>query len=104
MYFCDLVSNHCFFMQAGFLMVETGSVSNPNKVKNILLKNIGDISFCAVMYFLIGFGLAFGDGGPFIGTSGFAGYGSPLCTKTEDATTCEGKQYTFLMFQVKNHL
>jgi len=66
-----------FFMHAGFTMLEGGSVRHRNAV-NIMYKNIGTMSLGAVMYFLFGFGFAYGEknGGessaPYIG-SGFFG-------------------------------
>jgi Amt family ammonium transporter len=49
-----------FFMQAGFGMLEAGAIGKKNVV-NILFKNILDASGAAVCYWLIGYGLAFGD-------------------------------------------
>jgi Amt family ammonium transporter len=64
-----------FFMQAGFGMLEAGSVRAKN-TKNILLKNILDASLAALIWWLVGYGFAYGDSsdGGFIGTgaSGFA--------------------------------
>eukprot|EP00752_Nemacystus_decipiens_P002347 g2217.t1 len=61
-----------FFMQAGFAMLEVGSVSIKN-TKNILVKNIGDSAMGAIGWWLLGNGLAFGESsGGFIGTTGFA--------------------------------
>ncbi|CAN0109450.1 unnamed protein product [Pylaiella littoralis] len=61
-----------FFMQAGFAMLEVGSVSIKN-TKNILVKNIGDSAMGAIGWWLFGHGLAFGeDSGRFLGSSGFA--------------------------------
>nr|WP_124221488.1 ammonium transporter [Aquisalibacillus elongatus] len=60
-----------FFMHAGFAMVETGFTRSKNAL-NILMKNMMTISIAAVLYFLIGFGLMFGDTlFGLIGTSGF---------------------------------
>ena len=47
------------FMQAGFAYVEAGFIRSKNVV-NILMKNIIDVSFGAIAYFAIGFGLAYG--------------------------------------------
>ncbi|MDQ0159727.1 ammonium transporter [Alkalibacillus salilacus] len=60
-----------FFMHAGFAMVETGFTRSKNAL-NILMKNMMTISIASVLYFLVGYGLMFGDTlGGFIGTSGF---------------------------------
>ncbi len=73
------------FMQAGFAMVEAGFVRSKN-VTNILMKNVLDASLGAVIYFAVGYGLAYGvssagDAGSFFGagnwflTDGFSDYG-----------------------------
>merc|ERR1719235_2155022 len=60
-----------FLMQAGFSMLEAGSVSAKNTV-NILFKNMTDACIGAIGFWLIGYGLAYGeDAGGFIGTSNF---------------------------------
>lgn len=51
-----------FFMHAGFTMLETGSVRHKNAV-NILFKNIATISLGSLMYWAIGYGLAYGTDG-----------------------------------------
>lgn len=79
-----------FFMQAGFAMVETGFTRAKNAV-NILMKNLMDFSFGTIAFFLVGFGLMFGDkeGGWFIGKSLLA----------LGDTTGESWNYSFLLFQ-----
>ena len=63
-----------FFMQAGFAMLEVGTVRSKN-AQNILLKNLFDIAVGSILWYLIGFGFAYGESsGGFIGTSFFAGY------------------------------
>jgi len=57
-----------FFMQAGFAMVEAGFTRAKNSV-NILMKNLMDFSIGSLVFFLVGFGLMFGEGGGFIGTT-----------------------------------
>ena len=47
------------FMQAGFALVEAGFIRSKNVV-NILMKNILDLSFGAIAYWAVGFGLAYG--------------------------------------------
>lgn len=61
-----------FFMQAGFSMLEAGSVKEKN-VQNILYKNLMDACMGAIAFWLIGYALAFGndDDGPFIGSGNF---------------------------------
>jgi ammonium transporter, Amt family len=73
-----------FYMQAGFVLLESGSVRAKNST-NILMKNILDFCIGAVGWWLIGFGIAYGEdnneayneetkegGGGFIGTDLFA--------------------------------
>lgn len=57
-----------FLMQCGFAMLCAGSVRQKN-VKNIMLKNILDACGGALGYWSIGFALAYGGGGKFVGTS-----------------------------------
>ncbi len=50
------------FMQAGFALVEAGLTRSKN-VANIMMKNLMDFAAGAVMFYLIGYGLAYGAGG-----------------------------------------
>lgn len=59
-----------FWMQAGFALVETGLTRAKNTV-NICMKNILDFCFASVLFYFIGFGIMFGTGNDFMGTSGF---------------------------------
>ncbi len=60
-----------FLMHAGgFSMLEAGFVRAKNAT-NIIMKNIFTISISAVAFWLIGFGLMFGNGNDFIGLTGF---------------------------------
>lgn len=58
-----------FFMNLGFAMVESGLCRAKNTV-NILAKNYIVFAVSSVAFLLIGFGLMFGDGNGFVGTSG----------------------------------
>jgi Amt family ammonium transporter len=49
-----------FFMQGGFAMLEVGSVQAKN-TKNILVKNVADAAVGALCWWLIGWGIAFGN-------------------------------------------
>ena len=49
-----------FFMQAGFAMVEIGFTRAKN-AGNIIMKNLMDFSVGSIAFFIIGFGLMFGD-------------------------------------------
>ncbi len=63
-----------FFMQAGFGMVESGFIRAKNTC-NILTKNFLDFCMASLGFFLIGYGLMFGDGNSFIGLKGWCLYG-----------------------------
>lgn len=58
------------FMQAGFAMLETGFTRAKNAC-NIMMKNLMDFSFGSIAYWIVGFGIMFGAGNAFFGTSGF---------------------------------
>jgi ammonium transporter, Amt family len=59
-----------FFMQAGFAMLEAGFTRAKN-TGNIIMKNIMDFTLGSLLFFLIGFGLMFGnDFGGIIGITG----------------------------------
>ena len=55
-----------FFMQTGFTMVEAGFTRSKN-VGNIVMKNIVDFMLGSVIYWIIGYGLMYGEGNGFIG-------------------------------------
>ena len=48
------------FMQAGFALVETGLTRSKN-AGNIMMKNMMDLAVAGVVFFVLGFGIAFGD-------------------------------------------
>ncbi|MBI2148997.1 MAG: ammonium transporter [Acidobacteria bacterium] len=74
-----------FFMNLGFALVESGLCRAKNTA-NILAKNYIVFAISSVAFLLLGFGLMFGDGNPFFGTSGlwFAG-GADNSPLTADA-------------------
>lgn len=59
-----------FFMNAGFGMLETGFCRAKNAV-NILAKNFIVFSVSAIAFWMVGFGLMFGDGNAALGLSGW---------------------------------
>jgi len=59
-----------FFMQAGFGMVEAGFIRAKNAC-NILTKNFLDFCMASLGFFVIGYGLMFGDGNGFVGLKGW---------------------------------
>ena len=58
-----------FFMNLGFGCVESGFARAKNTV-NILSKNFVVFAVTSIFYWLIGWGLMFGDGSPYYGTAG----------------------------------
>jgi Amt family ammonium transporter len=60
------------FMQAGFAFLEAGLTRMKN-VGHIAAKNVLIFALASIVYFLVGYGMAFGDGGNgLVGGSGFA--------------------------------
>ena len=60
------------FMQAGFALLEAGLCRMKN-VGHIAAKTLLVFGVATVVYYVVGFGMAFGDGGNgFVGGSGFA--------------------------------
>jgi len=70
-------------MQAGFAFVEAGFVRSKNVV-NILMKNVLDACFGAMIYFAVGFGLAYGAAEA---ATGLYGSGSFFLSGFDDYTT-----------------
>ena len=61
-----------FLMQAGFLCVETGLTRNKNNI-NVAVKNLTDFAIAVTSFWLIGFGLMFGNSlGGWLGNNHFA--------------------------------
>jgi ammonium transporter, Amt family len=59
----------CFVMQAGFGLLEVGSIRAKN-AQNIMIKNLMDAAVTAIAYYLVGYSLAYGvEGNAFIGGS-----------------------------------
>lgn len=58
-----------FWMNAGFALVESGLCQSKNCV-NILCKNFIVFAISTISFWVLGWGLMFGDGNPWIGTSG----------------------------------
>src|SRR4029078_11095973 len=59
------------FMQAGFAFLEAGLTRMKNAA-HIAGKNVLIFGVCSLVYWAVGFGIAFGDGNAVYGTSGFA--------------------------------
>src|SRR2546423_1186551 len=67
------------FMQAGFAFLEAGLTRMKN-AGHIAGKNVLIFGLCSIVYWAVGFGLAFGDGNGLIGTAGFFPSASDLTT------------------------
>lgn len=65
-----------FVMQAGFALVEAGTVHHKNR-SAMLVKNIYNVAVAAIAFWLTGYGLGFGSPQYFVGNTGwfFASYG-----------------------------
>lgn len=60
-----------FFMQTGFALLEAGLIRQ-NGVVNALLENFMDAGLTAIVFWVVGFGIAFGaDSGGILGTNNF---------------------------------
>ena len=60
------------FMQAGFAFLEAGLTRMKN-VGHVAAKNVLIFAVASIVYYLVGYGMAFGDGGNgYVGGSGFA--------------------------------
>ncbi|PJZ70510.1 chemotaxis protein [Leptospira perolatii] len=78
-----------FFMQAGFLMLETGLSRLKNTI-NVAVKNLTDYLVATVGFFAIGFGIMWG--------SSYQGWLGIEHFMLMDLST--GKEYAFFLFQV----
>src|SRR5829696_4234846 len=58
------------FMQAGFAFLEAGLTRMKNAA-HIAGKNVLIFGVCSLVYWAVGFGIAFGDGNGIVGTQGF---------------------------------
>lgn len=52
----------CFLMQAGFGLLEVGSIRAKN-ASNIMMKNMMDAAVAAIAYYLVGYSIAYGQDG-----------------------------------------
>lgn len=76
-----------FFMQAGFALVESGMSRSKNAI-NVMMKNYMDVCIASLIFWLIGFGIMFGNNSTgFIGEDHF------------NSLNASAWDYTFLLFQ-----
>jgi ammonium transporter, Amt family len=76
-----------FFMNLGFAMVESGLCRAKNTV-NILAKNFIVFAISTVAYWVLGFGLMYGNGSPLVGLEGL------LFASGADNSPATGEAYT----------
>ena len=73
-----------FFMNLGFAMVESGLCRSKNAV-NILSKNVVVFCVTVIFFWLVGFGIMFGNGSPYFGATGWMLAGADNSPATGDA-------------------
>jgi len=59
-----------FFMHSGFALVESGFCRKKNAVM-VLMKNVGVVAISSIAFYLVGYGVMFGEGNAFFGLSQF---------------------------------
>ena len=59
-----------FFMHAGFALVESGFCRRKNAVM-VLMKNFGVVAISSLIFYLVGYGVMFGEGNAFMGLASF---------------------------------
>ena len=83
------------FMQAGFAFLEAGLTRMKNAA-HIAGKNVLVFGVASLVYWLVGFGLAFGTGNGFVGTRGFAPSVDALAKGIEEAIAFVREEFRFL--------
>ncbi len=73
-----------FFMNAGFAMLETGLCQAKNAV-NVLAKNFVVFAVSSIAFWVVGFGLMYGDGNGFAGLTGWFLQGADNSPATGEA-------------------
>ena len=75
------------FMQAGFAFLEAGLTRMKN-VGHIAAKNVLTFSIASIVFYVVGFGIAFGDGGTGLaGGSGFMPSADELVARHRASTS-----------------
>ncbi|CAI2351498.1 unnamed protein product [Caenorhabditis sp. 36 PRJEB53466] len=90
-----------FTMTAGFGLLESGRVSSKDEV-NCMVKNVFDVIFGGLAYWMFGYGLTFGDSthqfGRFFGFGDF--FFDPERVSDDDSTDEKGIHYSLFIFQM----
>jgi ammonium transporter len=79
----------CFVLQAGFGLLEVGSIRAKN-AQNIMIKNLMDAAVTAIAYYLIGYSMAYGGGG-----NSFTGGTSLMALRADTITPIDNVYWYF---------
>jgi Amt family ammonium transporter len=80
-----------FFMHAGFALVESGFCRKKNAVM-VLMKNFGVVAISSIIFYLVGYGVMFGEGNAFVGLASFF--------PNNGGADADLPPYVFLFFQL----
>jgi Amt family ammonium transporter len=80
-----------FFMHAGFALVESGFCRRKNAVM-VLMKNFGVVAISSLVFYLVGYGVMFGEGNAFLGLASFF--------PNNGGAEADLPPYVFLFFQL----
>ena len=80
-----------FFMHAGFALVESGFCRRKNAVM-VLMKNFGVVAISSLIFYLVGYGVMFGEGNAFMGLASFF--------PSNGGADADLPPYVFLFFQL----
>jgi Amt family ammonium transporter len=80
-----------FFMHAGFALVESGFCRRKNAVM-VLMKNFGVVAVSSIVFYLVGYGVMFGEGNAFLGLASFF--------PNNGGADADLPPYVFLFFQL----
>ena len=80
-----------FFMHAGFALVESGFCRKKNAVM-VLMKNFGVVAISSIVFYLVGYGVMFGEGNAFMGLASFF--------PNNGGADADLPPYVFLFFQL----
>lgn len=84
-----------FFMQAGFSMLEAGSVRTKN-TGNVLFKNVVDSTISAICFWILGYAFAYGrSSGKFIGVTQFGLSGDEFDIGDADDNSLHFQEFFF---------
>lgn len=88
-----------FFMQAGFAMLEAGSVRMKN-AGHVAGKTVLTLAIASLCFWAVGFGLGFGNGNGFFGTTGFLYGGDSTASSFESLAFSDVTLNVKFLFQM----